>query len=96
LFAGNIAGTIPMTGNKADIIAQLKKDILPLQGFKNPLQAAAMDTGLGIIKNAFPNRTFPTGAVHEFIATSMEEASASCGMISGIVSSLMKNTGAAI
>jgi len=95
-FEAKTMNVSTMAGSKSDIIAQLKRDILPLQGFKNPLQAVAMDSGLGIIKNAFPNRVFPTGAVHEFIAKNMADASASCGLITGIVSSLMKNNGAAI
>jgi protein ImuA len=85
-----------MTGIKSDIIAQLKRDIRPLQGFRNTLFNTAVDSGLGIIKQAFPGHTFPTGAVHEFIAGGIEDTAASCGFITGIVAALMKNSGAAI
>jgi protein ImuA len=74
---------------KAHIISELKKDILLLQGFK-PINAETNDAGLGIIKQAFPNSTFPLGAVHEFFCTDSESNSASYGFIAGIVSSLMK------
>lgn len=82
-----------MTVNKTDIIAQLKKDILPLQGFKNPLRVAVMDAGLGIINSAFPNKVFPAGAVHEFIATNAGDAAASYGFITGIAATLIKQNG---
>lgn len=76
--------------NKANIISQLQKDILLLQGFK-PSAIEGNDGGLGLIKHAFPNSMFPTGAVHEFISATHEAATASFGFISGIVSSLMKS-----
>ena len=85
-----------MTGTKADIIAQLQKDILPLQGFRPILNNSAIDAGLGLIKNAFPNSSFPVGAVHEFIAAGHEGAAATSGFVSGILASLMRKGGACI
>ena len=79
-----------MLSAKANIISQLQKDILLLQGFK-PSAAEGSDGGLGLIKHAFPNSTFPIGAMHEFISTTNEESTASFGFISGILSSLMKS-----
>jgi protein ImuA len=79
-----------MPATKAHIMAQLQKDILLLQGFR-PASAAANDAGLGIIKHAFPNSTFPIGAVHEFICSSAETGAASSGFITAVVSFLMKN-----
>src|ERR1051325_6916039 len=84
-----------MLATKAHIISQLQKDILLLQGFK-PASAEENDAGLGTIKNAFPNSTFPTGATHEFFCNSLEEVSASSGFVAGIISSLMKNKGASV
>ena len=81
---------------KANIIAQLKKDILPLQGFKSTLNAAALDGIPAAIKNAFPNAAFPNAAVHELIADGAENATATFGFIAGILSSIMRNAGAAI
>ncbi|MEO6232700.1 MAG: Error-prone repair protein ImuA [Ferruginibacter sp.] len=85
-----------MTDTQAAIISQLKKDILPLEGFKNTRTNAAVDMGLGPIKNAFPNHTFPLGAIHEFIADTVENATATCGFVAGLLASLMQQGGAAI
>ena len=85
-----------MITSKADIIAQLQKEILPLQGFKTLSKNGGNDVGLGPIKNAFPNADFPLGAVHEFLSTSAEDATATTGFVSGILSSLMKKGGASI
>jgi protein ImuA len=80
---------------KADIIAELQTDILRLQGFK-PLNNSAIDVGLGPIKDAFPNGSFPLGAVHEFLSASVEDSAASSGFIAGLLSSLMGNNGTAL
>jgi len=85
-----------MFGKKHDIINQLRKDILLMQGFKPATGEMDDKTGLGIISDAFPNSRFPTGAIHEFFCAGMEEVSASSAFISGIVSSLMKNSGIAV
>lgn len=83
-------------GTKADIIAQLQKDILPLQGFKTALNNAALDAILGPLKNAFPNNNFPTGAIHEFIAVTAEDVAATNGFVSALLNPLMKNNGITI
>jgi protein ImuA len=85
-----------MTGAKADIIAQLKREILPLERSFSSHHKDATD-GLPIaIANAFPNGEFPLGAIHEFIVGGQEDAAATGGFISGVLSSLMLNQGAAI
>jgi protein ImuA len=84
-----------MPSTKADIIARLQKDILPLQGFK-PNKSGAVNIGLGPIKYAFPNNAFPLGAVHEFINTKKEDISASGGFIAAILSTLMRNGAATV
>ena len=85
-----------MTGTKADIIAQLQREIFPLQGFKPALNNNVIDAGLGPIRNAFPNSAFPLGAIHEFISAGPEDAAATGGFVSGILSSLMKKGSASI
>lgn len=85
-----------MNTAKANIIAQLKKDILPLQGFKSALNSGALDALPGAIKNAFPNASFPLGAVHEFIAAGAEDAAATVGFIAGLLASIMQSAGASI
>jgi protein ImuA len=84
-----------MPALKADIITQLKKDILALQGFR-PLVHAHCKIDLGAINHSFPNSAFPLGANHEFICNNIESVTASSGFIAGILSSLLQKGGAAI
>jgi protein ImuA len=85
-----------MPATKADIIARLQKEILPLQGFKPVLNGTAVDIGLGSIHSAFPNATFPLGTVHEFCCTGAEDTAATGGFIAGVLAALMGADGAAI
>ena len=84
-----------MPALKADIITQLKKDILALQGFR-PLIHAQHIIDLGTINHSFPDSTFPLGANHEFICKSKESLAATSGFIAGILSGLLKKDGAVI
>jgi len=81
-----------MPATKNDIIAQLRKDILLLQGFK-PAAADAVDVGLGPIAAAFPNAIFPTGAIHEFLYDGPERAAATTGFVAGLSGTLMGGSG---
>jgi len=85
-----------MTGTKADIIAQLQRDILPLQRFKTTLKNTVADALPVRVKDAFPKAEFPLGAVHEFIYTGAEDAAATGGFVAGILASLMCRSGACI
>jgi protein ImuA len=85
-----------MSQTKADIIARLKKDILPLQGFKKIPDARALKGIPAAIEDAFPNSVFPLGAVHELIASGPEDGAATTGFIAGILAAIMRNAGAAI
>ena len=76
---------------KRDIILQLQKDILPLQGFRPPPAGSAVDLGLGPVATAFPNHSFPTGAVHELLSNGAENAAASGGFIAGLLAALMQS-----
>jgi protein ImuA len=77
-----------MAASKLDIVSNLRREILVLQGFKPP-EAPTIDIGLGPVNAAFPDNRFPTGAIHEFIFNGMASAAASGGFISGILSALM-------
>ena len=85
-----------MSFSKAHIISELQKQILPLQGYKHVVQTTAGDAGLGRIKYAFPNASFPIGAVHEFFCSQSEDAAATSGFIAGILSSLLKSNGVSL
>lgn len=85
-----------MPAAKPDIIFQLQREILSLESCKKLQNIGASDVELGPIKNAFPNHTFPVGAVHEFCSTSPENSAATGGFVSGILSSLMHKGGVGI
>lgn len=85
-----------MGGSKADIIAQLQRDILCLQGFRSTAKSTAVDLGLGPLKDAFPNATFPTDAIHEFLSGATEHGAATAGFISGLIGRLMQHAGACV
>lgn len=84
-----------MPALKTDIITQLKKDILALQGFR-PLVHTHHNIDLGSINHSFPHLKFPLGVNHEFICGSPESLTASSGFIAGILSSLLQKGGAVV
>ena len=79
-----------------DIISQLQKDILLWQGFTPPAADKAKGIGLGPLESAFPNGVFPTGAIHEMICPTPEQAAATGGLVGGILAPLMQNGGACL
>lgn len=81
--------------HKSDIIRQLERDILPLQGF-TPLPQNAAKLGLGQIEKAFPNNIFPSGAMHECISTSLGETAATAGFVAGVIGRLMHQNSACV
>jgi len=85
-----------MPAANADIIRQLQREILPLQGFKPPTAGKAVDFHLGPIAAAFPNQIFPTGAVHEFLSRTPPQSAATNGFLGGLLAPLMKNGGACL
>ncbi|QEC69340.1 Error-prone repair protein ImuA [Panacibacter ginsenosidivorans] len=85
-----------MTAARADIIAQLQRDILPLEGYK-PVPGGVLEIiGLGAVNAAFPDAQFPLGAVHEFICKGAEEKVAAGGFIAGILAALMQRGGVCV
>lgn len=80
---------------KSNIFKDLQSEILALQGLK-AAYGLKKDIGLGPVLNAFPNGTFPTGAVHEFISEQYEDSAATTGFIAGLLSALMDKKGAAL
>src|SRR5215208_6739185 len=84
-----------MAVTRADIIAKLRRDLLPLQGFKS-LPIGSENINLGPINNAFPKNAFPIGAVHEFISFTPEETTATAGFVAGITGMIMRKNGVAL
>ena len=70
---------------KGEILNSLRKQILLLEGFKEPV--VAEQTKLGRINEAFSNHAFPFAALHEFFYYRPEEAAASSAFIAGLLSS---------
>lgn len=82
-----------MVENKKDIINKLQKDILLWEGFAPPATGSTKGIGLGPLESAFPNGVFPSGAIHEMICPTSEQAAATSGLLGGILSSLMQQGG---
>ena len=80
---------------KAHIIKDLKEHILFLQGYKRATDNSKR-INLGPIDNSFPNECFPLASTHEFIVERDEDASATKGFISHIISELMERNGICI
>lgn len=74
---------------KQDIIQQLQKEVLSMQRLKK-VPGQSLNTGLWEVEKAFPDHTFPLGAVHEFISNANEEAAATNGFVAGLISHLIK------
>jgi protein ImuA len=75
---------------KSHIISELQDNILRLQGFR-PVNSPTLDIGLGPIKEAFPNASFPLGCVHEFLSARPEDGAATGGFIASLVNTLGSN-----
>jgi protein ImuA len=80
-----------MTAEKQEILAQLRKQLLEVQGFKPAPIATGDGFGLGEIEACFRNNVFPTGTIHEFLAEHPEDTAASEGFIAGLLAKLMEN-----
>jgi len=81
---------------KTDVIQQLQKDVLSLQGYRRASGNQRLNTGLGPLEVAFPDKVFPVGAVHELISTTAEDAAATNGFIAALLGSLMRQKGACL
>ncbi|WP_159466590.1 ImuA family protein [Dyadobacter sp. 3J3] len=78
---------------KNDIFDSLQKQIFSLQGFTAPTQGKHVNFGLGPVEECFPNRVFPTGAVHELVSSSPTDAAATTGFMAGVLGKLMQGGG---
>jgi protein ImuA len=85
-----------MSTSRADIMARLQKEILPLQGLKATQASLPLNLRLGPMASAFHHHSFPVGSVHEFIAYGAENNAATGGFISALLSALMREEGVAL
>lgn len=77
------------------IFQSLQQKILQMEG----LRGVACDQLSGILsplRNAFPNKVFPVGAVHEFLCGDPEARAATSGFVTGLLSSLCMRGGAVL
>ena len=81
--------------SKPDIVAELQKKILCMQG-QNFSKNNALNLALGPMKESFPNASFPLGTVHEFLSERKEQHASTSGFIAGLLSLIMSDSGAAI
>jgi len=82
-----------MPGTKADIITQLRKNILQWEGYKPPAAGTQGLVGLDPVEKVFPNGVFPVGSVHEVVCANTGQVAAAGGFISGLLSVLARNGG---
>jgi protein ImuA len=85
-----------MLSAKSDIISRLKREILPLEGLGTHRRESAMGVDLEFMSEAFPQGSFPLGAVHEMISEGAEARASTAGFSSGILTGLIQNGGAAV
>src|SRR5215203_1457523 len=71
--------------DKQEILKDLRKQIILLEGFKEPV--LTQDTKLGRINEAFPNKAFPFSALHEFFCFKQEELTSSSAFIAALLAS---------
>ncbi len=74
--------------SKQEILKDLRKQILLMEGFKEPVLTE--DAKLGRINEAFPNGVFPFSALHEFFCYNQEEVTSSSAFITALLSSRFK------
>lgn len=79
---------------RTDIIARLRREILPLQGYKASMHGHSFS--LGPIDEAFPQNSFPLGAIHEFMIPHPDDMAATWGFVTGIIAGLSKKEGVTV
>ena len=85
-----------MSQPQSDIIKRLQDELLPLMGYKSAIGKPSLKIDLNDINTAFPNATFPIGAIHEFMIHSTGTKSATSGFVCAVISALMKEEGVLI
>jgi protein ImuA len=75
-----------------DIVQELQKRIVAMQGSTKSCNER-LSMGLGPIEAAFPEGTFPTGAIHEFVSTEAESAASTSGFLTGLLNRMMRRKG---
>ncbi|OCX54353.1 Error-prone repair protein ImuA [Mucilaginibacter sp. PPCGB 2223] len=82
--------------SKQQVISKLRQELLQWEGYKPPVAGQRGVLGLGELEQVFPNKIFPKNCVHELVCATTEQAAASGGFISGILSLLMQQGGVCV
>ena len=85
-----------MQATKQEMIDRLRQDLMGWEGFRPLPPEERQAFGLGAIEGAFPNKIFPTGALHEFISTRPEFTVAIGSFIAGIMQTLLRSGGVCV
>ena len=78
---------------RTDIIAQLQRQIMSLGGLRQASAMAPPGSGLRFMQAHFPNRSFPTAAVHELVCPAATEAAASSAFVLALLSKVLPAQG---
>ena len=81
-----------MKALKADIITQLRKEILAMSGVQPALPADVANNELPFMQAHFPSAVFPRAAVHELMCSELEDMTASAGFVAALLSSIFNTT----
>ncbi len=81
--------------DKMGLVQKLQQEIYTMQRHKKA-KSDVSDLGLGGITKAFPQATFPIGAVHEFISYEAPNAAATTGFMVALAGRLMQEQGACL
>lgn len=74
------------------LVHQLQEEVYNLQRLKKT-KSVVVKSELGAIETAFPQATFPTGAVHEFVSHTMANAASTAGFIGALAGRLVQDQG---
>jgi protein ImuA len=78
---------------KTDIIQQLRKEIIALDGLRHQPMSEAPQEGLSLFTGHFPQGRFPLGAVHECLPASRADQPAALGFCLALVQTVLPPEG---
>ncbi|ODS85182.1 MAG: hypothetical protein ABS46_02175 [Cytophagaceae bacterium SCN 52-12] len=78
---------------KSELVERLKKEILAMEGFCTPTVNSKVHFGIKTLEKAFPNHVFPTGAIHEMMCATPEDAAVSSGFAAALAGRIMNDGG---
>ncbi|MBD1391937.1 ImuA family protein [Mucilaginibacter glaciei] len=82
--------------NRQQVIGKLRQDLLHWEGYKPPVSGRYEQLGLGALEHVFPNGVFPKNCIHELVCASIEQAAASGGFVSAVLSLLIQTGGVCV